>query len=268
MRYLIVFLLSISFGSKIASIPKEYPQFKNTKSLRKQKNNAFKTGESLVYSLDWGFINAGQGTLEVLKTEDPNIWSIRFRARANSFFETFYPVFDTNFTLIQKDGLYPLLFEKRLHEGTYHANVSAHFFQRQNKARYIRKNKEFPTDSTFETKPFSQDILSSFYFVRTLPLKVGDTLSLNAVTGAKNYPIKVICHKRTTIKVPAGKFQTLLIEPIIPSEGLIRIQNNATMHVWVTDDEYRIPVKMKTKIKVGSVTASLITYQGTGKNIK
>jgi hypothetical protein len=222
--------------------------------LRELGQKALKVPEKLLFDIIWGgwsfkWITAGQATLELLPTQSPVEWQIRSLAWCNGFFQTFYPVKDTVTSVIDSRGIYPLRFDKHLHEGSYHAAISARYDQ----ASHVLKTQ----DTTFSIEPFTHDVLSAFYFIRTQKIEVGDTLDLAAVSGKKKYKLRVLCHRRETVEVPAGKFKTLVVEPVLKDDGLFKAKGKLT--IWVTDDESHTPVKMQSKIPVGSIKAELVS---------
>lgn len=222
--------------------------------LRVLNQKALKAPERLVFDIIWGgwtfkWIKAGQATLELLPTSDSTQWKIQSLARCNHFFETVYKVRDTVTSLIDIRGIFPLRFDKRLHEGSYHAHISAVFDQSQ----HILQTQ----DTVLNIEPFTHDVLSAFYFIRTQKIKVGDSLDLAAVSGKKKYNLRVFCHGREDIEVPAGQFRTLVLEPVLKGDGLFKAKGKLT--IWVTDDDQHIPVKMQSKIPVGSIKAELIS---------
>ena len=163
------------------------------RDLGQEALKAFKAPEKLVFDIVWGgwsfrWVNAGQATVELLPTTRPDQWRIQSLARSNKFFQSFYPVRDTVFSIIDARGIYPLRFEKRLHEGGYHAKVSATYDQEAHTLATL--------DTTLAIEPFTHDVLSALFFIRTQPLKVGDSFDLAAVSGNKKYNLRVICHGR------------------------------------------------------------------------
>ena len=65
---------------------------------------------------------------------------------------------------------------------------------------------------------------------------------------------------KETIEVSAGKFNCLILEPVLREDaGLFKAQGS--LKVWVTDDERKMPVKMKVEVFIGSVSAELLEYQ-------
>jgi len=222
-------------------------------SLRNLKQSSVRSKEFFLYDINWGLVNAGQASLETLPSLG-SLWELRSRAWCNSFFQTFYPVQDTIFSIIDSLGIYPLRFEKRLHEGNYHAHEKARFNQGLKKA--------WVADTSFSIEPFTHDILSAFAYIRTQKIEVGKTFSLAAISGKKKYELKVDCLRRETIQVPAGTFKTLVLEPKVKGVGLFRAKGKLT--IWLSDDSRKIPVLMKSKIPVGSISAELVKFNYPG----
>ena len=226
----------------------------DTTDLRDLKQTVLQAPEELLFDIIWGgwsfsWVHAGQATLDLLPTSNPKVWQIRSRAWCNGFFQTFYPVEDTVSSLINLRGIYPLKFQKILHEGSYHARLLAEYDQQ----KHLLKTQ----DTTLSIEPFTHDVLSAFYYIRTQPLAVGKTFELAAVSGKKKYSLRVICHKEETVEVPAGKFPCFLVEPVLKEDGLFKAKGK--LWIWVTKDARRIPVKMQSKIPVGSIKADLVS---------
>ena len=100
------------------------------------------------------------------------------------------------------------------------------------------------------------------HFIRTRSFKVGDSFELAAVSGKKKYKLRVLCHGKEKVKVPAGEFETLVVEPVLKDDGLFKAKGKLT--IWLTDDEVHMPVKMQSKIPVGSIKAELLSRSGKG----
>jgi hypothetical protein len=211
----------------------------------------FGPGERFVFSIDYGPVNAGEASLEVrglVETGGHACYLIESRASSNRFFSAFYMVRDRVVSHIDVQRLYSRWFAKRLREGDYRQNVEISFDQAAGKAHYA-------DGRTFDTMPGIHDVLSAFYYVRTLPLEPGRTYHVDTHSSRKNYPLEVIVHGRERVKVPAGEFDCLVVEPMIIGDGLF--QHEGKLTIWMTDDARRMPVLMKTKVKVGSIDASL-----------
>lgn len=230
--------------------PANFLKVRDSISLRDLSQNSVRAGESFLFDINWGVINAGQATLETRQTPKKNIWEIRSRAWCNSFFQTFYPVSDTVLSVIDAKGIYPLRFEKKLNEGNFKDHHLS-FFDQEKKMAWLQ-------DSLVSLNSITHDILSAFTYIRTRDLEVGKTFTLAAVSGKKKYDLKVYCHRKEAIEVGAGKFNTIVVEPKVTGVGLFKAKGK--LLIWLTDDSYHMPVKMSSKIPVGSISAELVKY--------
>ena len=103
------------------------------------------------------------------------------------------------------------------------------------------------------------DEIAILYLVRTLPLEPGDEYLLERYFKPQSNPVVVRVLKREEIRVPAGRFQTIVVEPIIPELGAFQAKKKP--RVWITDDERRIIVKLQTSAPVGPVALNLTNYE-------
>lgn len=231
----------------------ESPWLKDTVALRSLPGARPAVPEKLLFDIVWGgwsfrWVHAGQATIELLPTATPHIVKMRSLAWGTDFFQSLYPVRDTVTSWIHAEGLYPLSFKKVLNEGSYHHRSLAQYDQAKH---HLTGN-----DTSFNIAPFTHDVLSAFYFIRSQPLKVGSSMELAAVSGKKAYNLKVLCHRRETVTVPAGTFQTLVVEPILKGDGIFKAKG--TLLIWMTDDERHLPVRMQSKIPMGSIKVELV----------
>ncbi len=217
--------------------------------------------EKLLYSLSWLGITVGTATQEI--SDDGDSRRIVSHARSNEWLSAFYPVDDRIESRLLNKGVsfpgesrtYHMLFK----EGNRTRDREITFDQASRKAsfwdRISGEKAEVPiAENTY-------DIYASFYFIRYQPLEVGKSLYLNLLDGKKLRRIEVKVLRREKVKVPAGEFDTIVVKPMVPSEGVFEGKGGAL--IWLTDDLRRIPVKTQTKVRVGSVTAVLTggTYE-------
>ncbi len=221
-------------------------------------NNAFGVGEKLTFSMGWGPIKAGISTMEVKEIVEVNgrkAYHIVSETKTSKFFDRIYKIRDINETFVDVEGIYPLKYKKDIHEGKYEKKRETIFLQDRNIAIY--KKKEIPV------APYVQDVLSAYYYVRTKDLMVGYSLIIDVNNNGKNYKLKVKIVKKERISTPAGKFDTILIEPILIEGKSLKEEERLLM--WLTDDENKVPVKIKSKIAVGSLLAKLKKMEGVEK---
>lgn len=234
-------------------------------TLPEVKKNWMK-GERLEFELRWGFITAGYATLEVKPRKDGKTEFLTF-ATANKTVNKFYPVYDTVYTRVRNKGLMTEVFRKSLHEGSFH-NKSLIVFDRDAKKAVlsdtvfkdpVKHKVKRSADTSVTIDGLEHSIMSAFYLVRTMPLKVGETSRFSAVSGKKRYELKVITHGRETIETDLGTFKTVKVEPVLDGDGIFN--SKGRIFIWFTDDEKRIPVLMECEIALGSIKAKLIKAQ-------
>jgi len=217
-------------------------------------NIAFGVGEKLEFDIGYGFINAGYATMRVddlIEYEGRPCYRILSTANSNKFFSSFYRVEDVVESIIDAEGIFSWRFEKNLREGGYRSNRSYEFDQANQRVFY--------GDDTLDVAPYVQDALSILYYARTQELKVGESIFIDNFTDGKNYPLQVMVHRRETIKVKAGRFDCLVVEPLMLSSGIFKHEGKLT--VWLTDDRLKMPVLMKSKVLVGSISAELTSFE-------
>jgi hypothetical protein len=222
-------------------------------------NDSFGPGERLLFSIGYGFVTAGTATLEVVDTntfEDRFCYKIRSETNSNSFFDTFYKVRDTIISQIDVDGIFSHYFFKALNEGSYHSRQVIDFEPENGRAIFSKDDDEV---DTLKIGAFAQDILSAMYYVRTLPLEVGQTLGVETISGNEVSTLQVRVLKREKVGVPAGDFQCLVVEPLLTTTGVFKAEGE--IKVWLTDDRLRMPVLMKSKVVIGSIYAELKEFR-------
>lgn len=217
-------------------------------------NVSFGIGEKLTFDVNYGFINAGTASMEVSRLVEykgrPS-YEIKTRALSNSFFTSVYPVEDEVTSITDATGLFSWHFEKKLREGKYRSDRAYSFDQEQNTVFYEK--------DTLPVAPYVQDALSVLYYVRTQPLQVGKTLAVETFVDGKSYRMEVRVLRKESINVDAGRFDCLVVEPITQAVGVFKHEGRLT--VWLTDDRLRMPVLMKSKVVVGSISAELTDFK-------
>lgn len=242
-----------------------FSQIANNKSeFRKIENKAFKEGEKLTFDVNYGFITAGIAEYnipKVIKLNGRDVYKITFGVNTVSAFDVLYKVRDRYETYLDKEGLFPWRFEQHIREGNYSRDFSAYFDQKNKKAK--------TSEGTYDIPQYVNDIVSAFYLVRTFDfsnMKIGDKIHLENFYKDKTYPLDVVFKGRETVSVKAGTFDCIILEPEIKEGGLFKSEGNVI--IWLTNDELKIPVKVKTKIIIGSIDAELTSYKGLAGELK
>jgi len=256
-----VFLICTLVG--VAQVPGPVLLHRDTSEgrpvLRSIPYSAFGLGERLVYDVDYSFIKAGEAVLAIPSVEQVqgrDAYRIVFTVNSTPTFSFFFKVDDRYETVMDVDGLFPWRFSQKIREGKYRRDFEAEFDQVNNIAR--ANNKEYPTP------PYVHDVVSAFYFARTLDfsnMRIGAKVYLHNFFKDTTHPLPVKFLGHQQISVPAGVFNCVIIEPLIREGGLFKSEGRVIL--WLTNDERRIPVKVSTKVLIGSIEAELREYSGT-----
>ncbi len=238
--------------------------FAQRKEFRKLENKAFQVGEKLTFDVKYGFVKAGIAEMSIprmKKISGRDVYYITFKVNSVSTFDPIYKVRDRYVTYMDKEGLFPWRFEQHIREGGFKRDFSAFFDHRRGKAKTSEGSYDIPENVN--------DIVSAFYLARTFDysgMKPGDKFHLQNFYKDKVYPLDVVYRGKETITVTAGTFECIMVEPLIVEGGLFKTEGNII--IWLSNDDLRIPVKVKTKIIIGSIDAELIKYEGLAGELK
>ncbi len=253
-KYLPLFLLLpvISYAGARSDSTVSDPEF------RTLENNAFTVGEKLTFNVKYGFVTAGVATMaipQMRRISGREAYHVTFEVNSVPSFDWIYKVRDRYETYIDDKGLFPWRFEQHIREGGYSRDFSAFFDQRKGKAK--------TSEGEYEIPKYVNDIVSAFYLARTFDysnLKKNDRIHLKNFYKDKVYDLDVRYLGKETIDVSAGKFDCIVVEPLVQEGGLFKSEGSIV--VWLSDDTCKIPVKVKTKVVIGSIDAELTAYEG------
>ena len=237
---------------------------KSSGAWRSLPNSAFGTGEDLTFSISWGVITGGYSTLSVQGIEkigERLAYHIVEQAHSAGVVNTFYRVSDRNDAWIDTGSLTTVAYEKRIREGKYRIEEKVQMDQIGHRytLHSYRIDKNLYEDKAGTLTPNILDVLGSLYFVRTLPLHVGDTYTMDVFSDGKIWPLVLKVKKRQRVKVPAGKFDCFVVEPLLREPGVF-VSKGKKLEVWMTEDERHMPVLMRSEVFIGHVSAHLISY--------
>jgi hypothetical protein len=120
-----------------------------------------------------------------------------------------------------------------------------------------RRYEQVDVDEEFELvsdRPL--DDISFVFYARTLPLEVGERVTLNRYFREHGNPVTLEVLRREVVEVPLGTFEALVIRPIIKSRGLW--DEDAEAEVYISDDADRLVLKVSTRMSLlGSLSLHL-----------
>ena len=204
-------------------------------------------GETLRFAMSSLGTAGGELTLAAKETQIDGRPAYKFELSAISgeFLSKIFLVRDYLASWVDPTTFRSLRFEKHTVEGK-RVRDDLIEFDYEKKIAY-RDGKPIPIEES------TLDSLSSIYYIRLLDLDRGEPISLTVVSR-RLFPLSVVVKGRETVKTPAGTFKTIRVEPQGP-EGLIG--KGKTLTLWLTDDERKMPVQIKSKLKVGTLTGKL-----------
>ena len=206
-------------------------------------------GETLIYTTSWGGITGGQLTItaskEIQFAERPAI-KIELSALSNAFISKIFLVRDLITSWIDARTLQSIRFEKHTVEGKHVKDERIDFDHQENVARL--------EGATVPFQPPVFDSLSSVYYLRTRQLNAGEPIELEMVSGKHAYRLVVDVIGKESVKTPAGVFTAWKVHPKM-KEGLLRKEGD--LWLWLTDDDRKIPVVIRSKLHFGTLTARL-----------
>ena len=217
---------------------------------------AFPVPERLEFELSYTGITAGRAVQEVKLVN--NEIQIVSTARSADWLRFFFPVDDRIESFLISDtpdqliGT-PRLYLERKHEGKTITNREARFDRQNLEVTTIDHRNNNEKKHVITTRTY--DTLSSFFYFRTVPLQVGNSYYIDIYDCKRLWNTEVKVLRREELTTALGRFKTIVIQPLLKSEGIFA--RTGDMLIWLTDDERRIPVQMKSKVIVGSITATL-----------
>ncbi len=246
----VLFLVPLIFSGTSSLEAAERP---SVPSLLSQ--TAFQEGERLVYDITYLKAKTGVAIFEVKDTiqyQGRAVYPILLTAQSNDLVSLFYRVDDRVETYMDVEGLYTHYLSVKQHQGRKKRDKTINFDQIQHQAVQFKNNQA----EIFEIPPDVQDSLSSLYFFRSRKLpQVGTSTYIDVHESEKNWKLELRALKKEEVKTPVGIFQTIKVQALVRYEGLF--MDKGDVFIWFSDDVKRIPVLIKTRIKIGSVTATL-----------
>jgi hypothetical protein len=211
----------------------------------------FGVGERLEFDIRFGKLHVGTGSMEVLPLDTVrgrDAWHTIFRLSGGI---PFYHVNDRYEDWFDTHTLSSLRYWQDIDEGNYEPKRHYEIFP--DRKEYIENDKP-PQLSV--ARPLDEG--SFLYFLRTIPLRVGMDTSFNDYFRADRNPVRFKVLRRDTIEVPAGRFAAIVIQPIFESK---LFSEGGHAEIWLSDDENRIMLQMKSHVKFGSLNLYLKSYQ-------
>lgn len=193
-------------------------------------------------------IAGGEMTLSARQVEFEGRPAYKFEmsALSNDVLSKFFLVRDYLVSWADPATFRSLRFEKHTVEGKRVRDERIEFDYERGYA--VNGDERVPIEGT------TLDALSSVYYLRTLDLE-GETPIELRVVSRENSTLRLERQGRERVKTPAGTFQTIRVEPKTTGDSLIG--KGKSLVLWLTDDERKVPVQIKSRLKFGTLVGRL-----------
>ena len=229
-----------------------------------QKESAYGVGEFFKFRIHYGLVTAGYATLEVKEATILNkkVFHAVGLGYTTGMTKLFFKVEDNYQSYIDKTTSKPYQFVRKINEGGYTKNQIGYF--NQDKNTVFVKDLKNNTEKTFSISENVQDIVSSFYFLRNHPnidkLKVGEAIMIDMFFDDESVKFKLKFVGRETLSTKFGNVKTMIFRPLVQSGRVFKEEESLT--VWISDDDNKVPLRIKASLAVGSIKADLDSFKG------
>ena len=238
--------------------------FTSVISKAQMEPQAYKAGEWLKYRVSYSnFFNAGNATLHLKHTNNNgrDAFHVVGKGKTTGVISWFFKVKDDYQSYFYKDNIKPYRFIRKINEGGYKKDKEI-LFDQPNKTAIVKDYKH-NTEKTFNTESSVQDMVSTLYHLRNKDItnmQVGDEIKLTMFFDEANYGFKLRYLGKEIIRTKFGKVATVKFRPLVQAGRVFK--ENESLTVWVSDDENKIPLRIKASLAVGSLRADLNAYKG------
>jgi len=225
--------------------------------------NRLTPGEKLTYELRWENIPAGTLQLEIrpmITMEGINAYHFVMTAKSNSVVDFFIKIRDRIDAYADTDMTHSIFYKKG-QTGERKREEVIEFDWQESKAHYTDSGHKY---DPIELTPGSFDPLSAFYFTRMMISEENQKVERPITDGKRSFMGNASVVRRETITLNNGKtYDTFCLKPDMGLfGGIFKESKNPQLYVWVTADDARIPVQIKSKVKVGHFIGELVSAEG------
>jgi hypothetical protein len=227
-----------------------------------ETTTSFKEGEWLKFRIHFGFINAGFATLKLKKSkkDGTSLFHAVGKGWTSGAARMFFKVDDNYESFFTKKDIKPIQFKRRVNEDGYIIKRDLFFDHQAQKVTINDLKKKTKKEVAIQEV---QDMISAFYYLRNLDIsniEEGDTVAVDLFFDGETYPFKLEFIEKDIIKTKFGKIKTWRIKPLVQKGRVFEGQESLT--IWITDDENKLPVRIKASLVVGSLKADLDEFRG------
>ncbi len=246
--------------------PKFSEYDENSKNLWKKSQANIKTGENVVYDVEYAGLTIGKVAMSVGpqdKIQGRSVYHMSARLKSAPFYSYIYEIDDKVETFVDMEKFLPIKFSLIQNESNKVVN-DLQLFDWDKSKTYFRYKKVKNGQASYKKKDvvipkYFQDSFSAIYFMRSLPLKIGDKYQFPVVTRGKIWLMDIKIDNIETIDTEIGKKESIKAEVVTRYEG--DVVKKGVMTFWLSNDSQKLLLKFKAEVKIGSIRGSIVSFQ-------
>lgn len=221
-------------------------------------NTAYQSGEYLKYTFYYGFVTGGEAMLHVKETEldGQNVFKARAVAKTSGITDRMYNVYDVYASYFDKHTGLPVKSIRNIKENEYRKYNVVTYDRKRNRLRSLLSGEKKAPENV-------HDIVSAFYYIRRMDLsgiQKGDIITVPTYFEDENWPLVIKFKGYKNVKIDKGRIRCMYFTPMVQKGRLF--ENNDDLHIYISADKNRIPIRVQMDIFLGSVKIDLISHSG------
>ncbi|WP_053405888.1 DUF3108 domain-containing protein [Persicobacter sp. CCB-QB2] len=229
---------------------------------------AYDLGERITYRVHYGFINAGEAVMRVDNQVDyvngRPCYKMEVTGRTVGFWRKVVRIEDKWGSFVDTATFAPQRFYMDIQEANhrhkeilkFHHEMDSVTLEKLDKHTGVLKGQE-----NYFIPNAVHDIISGFYYLRNIDFSQvpeGTIMEFNGFFDKKNYRMRIRFDGRTTVKTDMGKKKALILVPVMPDNETF--EKDSPITAYLSDDEHKIPIKVKARLVVGSAEVTIKKY--------
>lgn len=209
--------------------------------------------EQLRFRVSWWLIPGAEAILQAA-TSDGVVF--RVQACTNPALDLFHKVRDSITVSASRtdEGFRSVHYQEKIKEGRYWNNMEVSF---PGSGHVVFTDHSAGESQSLAVPPGTLDLITAFYAIREMELLVGESYKISVVDNYRAYELSIEILAREIRPTYFGEqTPTLIVRPLLQTKGVFK--RDGAMRIWLTEDSRHLPVRVETKVSIGSIYADLI----------
>lgn len=213
--------------------------------------------EHLKYVIHYGFVRGGKASLKLKsgRYKGQDVYHLILSGRTTGLTNSLFGVRNTYESFVDKETLLPIKAIRNIKEGSYKRYNELLFDRENNKVLSKRSGEKDVVEGV-------HDILSAFYFARTKlfnsDLVEGQNLKIDTYFSDKPFLLQFKFMGYETINSKIGKIKCYKFIPVVETGRAFK--NKDDMHIWISADANKVPIRVQFDLFIGSLRCDLISF--------